>query len=320
MEEIGLNDIEGIYVGNAEYREGPTGCTVIICEKGAVAGVDVRGGAPGTRETDLLKPENLVEKIHSVVLSGGSAYGLDAATGVMECLEEKDIGFNTGVVKVPIVCSAVLFDLNLGNPKIRPDKSLGYKACINAYKNDFKEGSFGAGTGATVGKLYGLERAMKGGLGCYGLQAGDLKVLSIVAVNALGDIINTEKNEIVAGLLDDKMNFIGTENEMLKNYSDKRNLFGQNTTIGIVITNAKFTKSQANKIASMAHNGYGRAIRPSHSTFDGDTIFTMNTGDIEADINAVGILSAITMEKAILRAVKFAESESNVISYKDIRK
>lgn len=319
MKEIGIKDIDGIYVGNAEYTEGPTGCTVVISEKGAVAGVDVRGGAPGTRETDLLRPENLVEKIHSVVLSGGSAYGLDAASGVMEYLEERDIGFNTGVAKVPIVSSAVLFDLNLGNPKVRPDRALGYKACENAYNGILKEGSYGAGAGATVGKLYGLDRAMKGGIGCYGLQVGELKVLSIVAVNALGDIIDNDRNEIVAGLLDDNNNLIGTENEMLKNYKDKRNLFGQNTTIGIVITNGKFDKSQANKIASMAHNGYGRAIRPSHSTFDGDTIFTMATGDIEADINAVGMLASITMEKAILRAVKLAQSKNKVTSYNDLK-
>lgn len=319
MEEISVKDMDGIYIGNAEYLEGPTGCTVIISEKGAVAGVDVRGGSPGTRETDLLKPENLVEKIHSVVLTGGSAYGLDASSGVMKYLEEKDIGFNTGVAKVPIVCSAVLFDLNIGNPKIRPDSDLGYKACKNAYKDIFKEGSYGAGTGATIGKLYGLGRAMKGGIGSYGLQVGDLKVLSLVAVNALGDIKDNEKNEIIAGLLDENKNLIGTENEMLKNYSDKRNLFGQNTTIGIVITNGKFIKSEANKIASMAHNGYGRSIRPSHSTFDGDSIFTMATGDIEADVNAVGMLAAITMEKAVVRAVKLSESKDTVLSYKDLQ-
>ncbi|MBS4536269.1 P1 family peptidase [Clostridium sp. D2Q-14] len=319
MNEIGIKDIEGIYVGNAEYKNGPTGCTVIISEKGSVAGVDVRGGSPGTRETDLLKPENLVKNIHSVVLSGGSAYGLDASSGVMEFLEEKNIGFNTGVAKVPIVCSAVLFDLNLGDPKIRPDKTLGYRACENAYNRKFKDGSYGAGAGATIGKLYGLDRAMKGGIGSYGLQVGNLKVLSLVAVNALGDIVDNEKNEIIAGLLDKDKNLISTEDEMLKNYDNKKNLFGQNTTIGVVITNGKFSKSEANKIASMAHNGYGRAIRPSHSTFDGDTIFTMATGNIEADINAVGMLSAITMERAILKAVKLAESKDRVLSYRDLK-
>lgn len=320
MKEINIKDINGIHIGNAEYDKGPTGCTVIIAERGAVAGVDVRGGAPGTRETDLLDSKNLIEKIHSVVLSGGSAYGLDASSGVMEFLEEKNIGFDTGPCKVPIVCSAVLFDLNLGDYNIRPDKRLGYEACINAFNDNFKEGSYGAGIGATVGKLYGLEKAMKGGVGYYGLQVGELKVMSIVAVNALGDIIDTDKNEVIAGLLDEHNNFLGTEKEMLNNYKDKRNLFGRNTTIGVVITNGKFNKSQANKISSMAHNGFGRAIRPSHSTFDGDTIFTMATGEVDSDINAVGMLSSITMEKAIISAIKNASGKEGILSYKELNK
>lgn len=318
MKEIDINDIEDIFIGNAEYENGPTGCTVIISEKGAVAGVDVRGGAPGTRETDLLKPENMIEKIHSVFLSGGSAYGLDCASGIMEFLEEKNIGFDTGVAKVPIVCGAVLFDLNLGDPKIRPDKKLGYNACENAYKNNFKQGSFGAGIGASVGKLYGLDNAMKGGIGVYGLEVGDLKVLSIVAVNALGDIVNSKTNDIIAGLIDNEKKFINTENEMIKNYKNTKNLFGQNTTIGVVITNATFDKSQMNKIASMAHNGFARSIRPSHSTFDGDTIFSLSTGKIKADINAVGMIASITMEKAIINGVKNADSKENLISYKTL--
>ncbi|MGO1369607.1 MAG: P1 family peptidase [Senegalia sp. (in: firmicutes)] len=304
MKEININDIEDIFIGNAEYEDGPTGCTVIISEQGFIAGVDVRGGAPGTRETDLLKPENMMEKIHSVFLSGGSAYGLDCASGVMQFLEEKNIGFDTGVAKVPIVCGAVLFDLNLGNPKIRPDKKLGYTACLNAYENNFKQGSFGAGIGASVGKLYGLKSAMKGGIGVYGIQIDDLKVLSIVAVNALGDIVDNESGKIISGLINKKNEFINTEDEMIKNYKFAKNLFGQNTTIGAVITNATFDKAQMNKIASMAHNGFARAIRPSHSTFDGDTIFSLSTGKIKADINAVGMLAARTMEKAILNGVK----------------
>ncbi|MGO1713216.1 MAG: P1 family peptidase, partial [Senegalia sp. (in: firmicutes)] len=230
MKEININDIEDIFIGNAEYEDGPTGCTVIISEQGFVAGVDVRGGAPGTRETDLLKPENMMEKIHSVFLSGGSAYGLDCASGVMQFLEEKNIGFDTGVAKVPIVCGAVLFDLNLGNPKIRPDKKLGYTACLNAYENNFKQGSFGAGIGASVGKLYGLKSAMKGGIGVYGIQIDDLKVLSIVAVNALGDIVDNESGKIISGLINKKNEFINTEDEMIKNYKFAKNLFGQNTT------------------------------------------------------------------------------------------
>ncbi|WP_130807413.1 P1 family peptidase [Senegalia massiliensis] len=318
MKQIGIKDINDIFVGNAEYDNGPTGCTVIISEKGFVAGVDVRGGAPGTRETDVLKPENMIEKVHCVFLSGGSAYGLDCASGIMEFLEEKNIGFDVGVAKVPIVCGAVLFDLNLGDSKVRPDKNLGYNACKNAYNNNFKEGSFGAGIGASVGKLYGLNSAMKGGIGIYGIQVGDLKVLSIVAVNALGDILDNGK--IIAGLRNDENKFLGTEKEMIKNYNKTENLFGQNTTIGAVITNAKFNKAEMNKIASMAHNGFARAIRPSHSIFDGDTIFTLSTGKINADISAVGMLASITMENAIINGVKKADSKENLITYKDLKK
>lgn len=318
MKQIGIKDINDIFVGNAEYDNGPTGCTVIISEKGFVAGVDVRGGAPGTRETDVLKPENMIEKVHCVFLSGGSAYGLDCASGIMEFLEEKNIGFDVGVAKVPIVCGAVLFDLNLGDSKVRPDKNLGYNVCKNAYNNNFKEGSFGAGIGASVGKLYGLNSAMKGGIGIYGIQVGDLKVLSIVAVNALGDILDNGK--IIAGLRNDENKFLGTEKEMIKNYNKTENLFGQNTTIGAVITNAKFNKAEMNKIASMAHNGFARAIRPSHSIFDGDTIFTLSTGKINADISAVGMLASITMENAIINGVKKADSKENLITYKDLKK
>lgn len=318
MKEIGIKDINDIFVGNAEYENGPTGCTVIISEEGFVAGVDVRGGAPGTRETDVLKPENMIEKVHCVFLSGGSAYGLDCASGIMEFLEEKNIGFDVGVAKVPIVCGAVLFDLNLGDPKVRPDKNLGYNACKNAYSNNFKQGSFGAGIGASIGKLYGLNSAMKGGIGIYGIQVGDLKVLSIVAVNALGDILDNGK--IIAGLRNDENKFLETEKEMIKNYNKTENLFGQNTTIGAVITNAKFNKAQMNKIASMAHNGFARAIRPSHSIFDGDTIFTLSTGKVNADISAVGMLASITMENAIINGVKKADSKENLITYKDLKK
>lgn len=321
IKEINFTDIEGIKVGNAQDLEGGTGCTVIICEEGATAGVDVRGGSPGTRETDLLKPENLVDKAHAVVLSGGSAFGLDAASGVMKFLEERDIGFDVQVTKVPIVLSAVLFDLVVGDYKIRPDFQMGYKACLNATNKECPNGNVGAGTGATVGKFLGLERAMKGGLGSYAVQVGDLKVGAIVAVNALGDIIDPETGEILAGLLDEKgERLIGTENEMLKVYNKRKNLFSGNTTIGLIVTNGKLTKAEANKLASMAHNSYGRAIRPAHTIFDGDTIFTMATGKVEADINVIGLLSARVMERAVVNAIKFADSAYGVKSYKDLKK
>lgn len=319
MEEILFNKIEGIKVGNAQNINGPTGCTVVICEEGASAGVDVRGGSPGTRETDLLNPVNLVDKIHAVVLSGGSAFGLDAASGAMQYLEERNIGFDVSVTKVPIVCSAVLFDLVIGDHKIRPDKKMGYEACVNAELNQCNEGNIGAGTGATVGKILGPEYAMKGGLGCYALQVGDLQVGAVIAVNCLGDVIDPSTGKVIAGVLDkDKKSFAGTEKIMIDNYAEKKNLFSGNTTIGVVVTNAKFSKSEMNKIASMAHNGYGRAMRPAHSIFDGDTIFTMATGKVEADINVVGLLAARVVEQAVIRAVKNAEGIFGYKAYKDM--
>lgn len=319
MQEILFNQIDGIKIGNAQNLNGPTGCTVVICEEGASAGVDVRGGSPGTRETDLLDPVNLVDKIHAVVLSGGSAFGLDAASGAMQYLEERNIGFDVSVTKVPIVCSAVLFDLVIGDYKIRPDKNMGYEACVNAELNQCKEGNIGAGTGATVGKILGPEYSMKGGLGCYALQVGDLKVGAVIAVNCLGDVIDPATGKIIAGVLDkDKKNFAGTEKIMINNYSEKKNLFSGNTTIGVVVTNAKFSKSEMNKIASMAHNGYGRSMRPAHSIFDGDTIFTMATGKVEADINVVGLLAAKVVEQAVVRAVKNAEGIFGYKAYKDM--
>lgn len=309
MKEIQFTDIDGIKVGHAQDLKAATGCTVIICEEGATGGVDVRGGSPGTRETDLLDPQNLVDKIHAVMLSGGSAFGLDAASGAMKYLEEKDIGFDVQVTKVPIVCSAVLFDLVVGDYKVRPDLEMGYKACVNATEKECPNGNIGAGTGATVGKFLGIERAMKGGLGSYAIQIGDLKVGAIVAVNALGDIIDPETGEVLAGLLDeDKKNLAGTENIMAKKYSEKKNIFSGNTTIGVVATNGIFTKAEANKLASMSHNGYARTMRPAHSIFDGDTIFAMATGKIEADINVVGFLAARAMERAVVNAIKSAES------------
>lgn len=319
MKEISFTSIDGIRVGHAEDIKAATGCTVIICEEGATAGVDVRGGSPGTRETDLLDPKNLVDKVHAVLLAGGSAFGLDAASGVMKYLEERDIGFDVQLTKVPIVCGAVLFDLAVGDYRVRPDFNMGYEACLKATDEECPSGNVGAGTGASVGKFLGMERAMKGGLGSYGLQIGDLKVGSIVAVNALGDIIDPESGEILAGLLDEEgKRLVGTENIMAASYSERKNIFSGNTTIGLVVTNGIFTKAEANKIASMAHNGYARSIRPAHSIFDGDTIFTMATGRVEADINVVGFLAARTMERAVVNAIKSAESAYGLKAHRDL--
>ena len=319
--EIEFTEIDGLKVGHARDTQAATGCTAIICEEGATAGVDVRGGSPGTRETDLLDPQNLVDKIHAVMLSGGSAFGLDAASGAMKYLEERDIGFDVQVTKVPIVCSAVLFDLVVGDYRVRPDFKMGYEACGNATNRECPNGNIGAGTGATVGKFLGIERAMKGGLGSYALQVGDLKVGAIVAVNALGDIIDPYTGEILAGLLDEnREKTVGTEEIMVKKYGERKNLFSGNTTIGVVATNGNFTKSEANKLASMSHNGYGRTMRPAHSIFDGDTIFTMATGKIEADINVVGFLAARTMEMAVINAIKSAKTAYGFKAYEDLLK
>ena len=309
MRQITFTDIDDIKVGHAHNVDAGTGCTVVISENGATAGIDVRGGAPGTRESDLLNPVNLVEKIHAIILSGGSAFGLDAASGVMQYLEERDVGFDVQVTKVPIVCGAVLFDLAVGNHGIRPDKEMGYQASRNATNLACAEGCVGAGTGATVGKISGTERAMKSGLGSYAIQVDELKIGAIVAVNCLGDVIDPETGERLAGLLNDDLTQLAdTEEIMIQSYAEKKNLFAGNTTIGIIATNAILTKSQATKLASMAQNGYARTMRPAHSMVDGDTIFTMATGHIEADLSVLGLLSARVMERAIIFAVKKAHS------------
>lgn len=322
MVEIKITDIDGFKVGHAQNTEAATGCTVILCEEGASGGVDVRGGAPGTRETDLLNPIEMVDKIHATVLSGGSAFGLDACSGVMEYLEKKDIGFDVGVAKVPIVCGAVLFDLVCGDSKIRPNKEMGYEACVHSetYNEDIN-GNIGCGTGATVGKIFNPQLAMKGGFGSYAIQVGDLKVGALVGVNCLGDVIDPYNNgRIIAGALKEDMSgFADTEESLIAAYNKPRNAFKGNTTIGVIITNANFNKSQANKVASMAQNGFGRTIRPAHTMFDGDTIFTMASNKVNADINVVGLLATRVMERAILRAVNEADSAYGYLSIKDLK-
>jgi L-aminopeptidase/D-esterase-like protein len=310
MNQIAFTDIDYISAGHAHNLDAGTGCTVVVCEKGATAGVDVRGGAPGTRETDLLNPVNLVEKIHAVVLAGGSAFGLDAASGVMRRLEERGIGFDVQVARVPIVCGAVLFDLTVGDAGVRPDGAMGYQACLAAETGGGKgEGCVGAGAGATVGKITGMARAMKSGLGSYAIQSGDVKIGALVAVNCLGDVIDPETGETLAGLLtEDGTGFAGTEEFMIQSVAAGGNLFAGNTTIGIVATNALLTKSQATKLASMAQNGYARTMRPAHSMYDGDTIFTMATGCVAADVSVLGLLAARVMERAVVAAVKGASS------------
>lgn len=314
-----ITDVRGIEVGHAQNEEALTGCTVILCRKGAVAGVDVRGGAPGTRETDLLNPVNLVEKIHAIVLAGGSAYGLDASNGVMRYLEENKIGFNTGVARVPIVPSAILYDLSLGRADLRPDSTMGAIAAASAVPTPPAEGNVGAGTGASVGKMFGTALAMKSGLGTASMDiGGGVVVGAIVAVNAWGDVINPDTGEIVAGLRSGKVGplRIGKANQFADTLAMMKTSMGRgvlslanrsNTVIGAVATNAKLTKAQATKIAQMAHDGLARTIRPAHTMLDGDTIFALSTGTKKADVSTIGAFAAEVMAQAILRAVRMAK-------------
>ena len=319
MKEIKITDIKGIQVGQAENAEAGTGCTVILCKEGAVAGVDVRGGGPATRETDLLHPINMVQKIHAVMLSGGSAYGLDAASGAMQYLEEHDAGFDMQVAKVPIVCGASLFDLSVGNAHIRPDKEMGYAACVDAENDTILEGNHGAGTGASVGKLLGFERAMKSGIGTGGIQVGDLQVAAIVAVNACGNVVDYETNELLAGVYDANSNtMLKAEDVLFQQMDAMRKLPEGNTTIGCIVTNAKLDKAQCTKIAGIAHNGYARAIHPVHTMSDGDSIFVLSSGEVEVMADAVGMLATEMMAKAIKRAVLYAQSAYGLPAHQDI--
>jgi len=309
IKEIEINEIEGFHIGNAQDKEGGTGCTAILCNEGAAASVDVRGGGPATRETDLLDPVKMVDKVHAVLLAGGSAYGLDAATGVMKYLEEKNIGFEVGIGKVPIVPAACLFDLVSGDPKCRPDAAMGHAACMASEKNSPEKGNFGAGTGATVGKFLGIERLMKGGLGTYAVQIGDLKIGAVVAVNCLGDVYDVDTGEQMAGILNEDRSALANTREIMWNsIEQQKNVFAGNTTIGCIITNAKLTKPQCSKLASMAHDGYAAAIKPVHTSADGDTIFFLAKGDVEVNPDALGDLGAYVIAKAIAEGVRSAES------------
>lgn len=321
MKLIGINEIENVKIGSAEDLQAGTGCTVIICERGAVTGLDVRGGGPASRETELVKPTAASQFINAVLLSGGSAFGLDAAGGVMEYLEKKNIGFDVGITKVPLVCQSCIFDLGVGDMNVRPDKAMAIKACEDAEKNNPQMGNAGAGTGATVGKMGGMKTAMKGGLGAYAVQIGPLKVGAIVAVNACGDIYDYDTHEIIAGMLTpDMKNFANMEQMIYMMAEQAASKAMQNTTIGVVITNGKFDKAQMNKIATMAHNGYARTINPVHTSMDGDSIYAMSVGDVPADMDMVGTLAANVMGHAVCDAVKKAKDAYGLICYDTFHK
>lgn len=303
MKEIKLTDIGNFKIGNAQDIENGTGVTVIISDGRMGAGIDIRGGGPASRETPLLNPLMHANKIHALVLSGGSAFGLDASAGVMEYLEEKNIGFDVGITKVPLVCQSCIFDLGYKNHKVRPDKKMGYEACVNSEKNELIEGAVGGGTGAAVGKLYGMEQSQKSGIGAYAVQIGKLKVGAIVIVNAFGDVFDDKGNKIAGLTNKEGTAFLDFKEEMYKSIEPKSQFTG-NTTIGAIITNAKFEKSMLCKIASMGQNGLARRISPVHTMSDGDSVYALSVGDVTADVNVVGTLACQTMEMAIERAVK----------------
>lgn len=313
-------DVPGVKVGHAQNEEALTGCSVIMLDQPSVCGVDVRGSAPGTRETDLLDPVNLVNAVHAICLSGGSAYGLDAATGVMQYLEEQGIGLEVGYGVVPIVPAAVLFDLAVGDYRIRPDRAMGFEAAAAASREDCPQGNVGAGTGASVGKLNGFDHAMKSGLGSASISLPNgLVVGALVAVNAVGHVVEPQTGEILAGPRDEEGQ-IRDSVEMMKARAFSPIPPGTNTTIAVVASNATFTKAEAKKVAQMAHDGLARTIRPIHTMFDGDAIFAVATGGIETSVDLVGTLSADVLAEAVVRAVKSAEAAGGLPSHSSIHK
>lgn len=310
MKEIAITSFDHLKIGQEENQEAGTGCTVLLLgPEGAPAGLDVRGGGPASRESELLKPMAAAGAIHAIVLSGGSAFGLDAAGGVMRYLEERNVGFDVGVTRVPLVCQSCLFDLTVGDAHVRPDAAMAYRACQNAETGNYRDGNFGAGTGATVGKSFGMDHCMKSGIGSYAVQVGELKVGALVAVNALGDIYDWKNGNKVAGALgEDRKSFLDTESITLQHVDVVENKFVGNTTLGVILTNARFDKARLCKIAGMAQDGYARAIRPVHTTADGDSIYAVSLGDLPADQDVVGALGAQVMAQAILRAVRAAHT------------
>lgn len=316
-----LTDVTGLRVGHWTNVEAATGCTVILCPEGAVAGVDVRGGAPGTRETDLLNPACMVEKVHAICLAGGSAYGLGAADGVMHWLEEHGYGFDVRVARVPIVPTAVIFDLALGRADIRPDAAAGYTACEAASAGPIAEGNVGAGTGATVGKVLGYHCGMKGGLGTASLCInGDVVVAALAVVNAAGDIVDSKTNRIVAGARRaDGQGFADIMATLAGGVGASRESWGaRNTTLGVVATNVALTKAGANKVAQVAQTGLARSIRPVHTLIDGDVVFALSLGDKSGDPGVIGALAAEVLSAAIVRAVRAAETLHGMPASKDL--
>ena len=318
--EIPIREVGNIHIGQTEDREAATGCTVLISEEGMCAGLDVRGGGPASRDTHLLDPQTAAQTIHAVLLGGGSAFGLGAASGVMQYLEEHDIGFDVGVTKVPLVAQSDLFDLTVGRSDVRPQPEMGYEAARLAMEApNYRDGNYGAGCGATVGKMAGMECCMKTGIGSYAIEIGNFRIGAIVALNALGDIYDWKNGQKIAGLLtEDGRGFRDTVELMSRSLDVVENKFTGNTTIGVVITNAAFNKTQLCKIASMAHNGYARSIRPVHTSADGDSIYAVSVGSEPVDQDLVGTLAADVMSEAIIRAAESAEGAYGFPAMRDL--
>lgn len=310
MHEIGIGEVGPLRIGQTENAEAGTGCTVYICEEGMAAGADIRGGGPASRETPLLDPLTAAQRIHAIVLGGGSAFGLDAAGGVMAYLEERGIGFDVGVTKVPLAVQSDIFDLTVGDPSVRPDRAMGYEAARLAMEApNYQDGNFGAGCGATVGKLLGMDFCMKSGIGSFAVRVGELKIGAVAVVNALGDVFDWKTGRQIAGLLsEDGTGLRSSAAFMRGRIAAVENRFAGNTTVCAVFTNAAFGKAQLCKIAGMAQDGLARSVRPVHTTADGDSIYAASVGDVAADLDLTGTLAAETVSEAILRAVMSAES------------
>ena len=318
--EIPIHKVGNIHIGQTEDRDAATGCTVLISEEGMCAGLDVRGGGPASRDTHLLDPQTAAQTIHAVLMGGGSAFGLGAASGVMQYLEEHDIGFDVGVTKVPLVAQSDLFDLTVGRSDVRPQPEMGYEAARLAMEEpNYRDGNYGAGCGATVGKMAGMECCMKTGIGSYAIEIGSFRIGAIVALNALGDIYDWKNGQKIAGLLtEDGKGFRDTVELMSQSLDVVENKFTGNTTIGVVITNAAFNKTQLCKIASMAHNGYARSIRPVHTSADGDSIYAVSAGTEPVDQDLAGTLAAEVMSEAIIRAAESAEGAYGFPAMRDL--
>ncbi len=322
-----ITDVPGIKVGHASDFRALTGCTVILCEEGAIGGVDIRGTAAGTRQIDALTHLHLVDKIHAVLLAGGSAFGLDAAGGVMAYLEEKGKGFDVIKTKVPIVPAAIIFDFGIGDFRVRPNHQMGYEACLNASKK-VEEGSIGVGTGATVGKLFGIERAMKGGVGTSSVRGPKgLVVGALVVVNAFGDVLNPDSNQILVGARASKGRVKLANSSKWMKQGVTRKQFGPtsssdsaafNTTLGVIATNAALSKKEVHQVVQIAQSGLSKVISPIHTTFDGDLVFALSLGKVKADVNTVGLLGEVALMESVKRGVTKANGFGIIPAYKDI--